>query len=71
MLSLVPRREAMEETKFSLCGLVHGHFMFVLAALLSKGANPIMDPFVAINLFASRGRRCGCHDTVDCMLDGS
>jgi len=55
--STVPVRDAVVQTERYLRGLIHGHFVFILAPHLGESANPFMNPFIAINLLAATWRR--------------
>lgn len=45
-----PGREAMKQAELVLRDLVKRHLVFILAALLGKGTDALMDPFVAVDL---------------------
>jgi hypothetical protein len=45
-----PLGEPMKQAQRLLRSLVEGHFVFVFATLLSKGAGTVVDPFVTIDL---------------------
>jgi hypothetical protein len=64
-----PLRESMEESERLLGGLVDRHLMFVLAALLCKGAGSIVDPFVAVDFGAALLSRRNRNDAVNLGLE--
>lgn len=66
LLSLVPSRQAMEQTEHVLSSPVIGHLMLVLAALLGEGTGTLVHPLVAEDLDSlgalaveRRGRQVG------------
>lgn len=76
---LPPLRITVKETELVLCGPVRGHLVPILAALLGKGTNALVHPFIAVHLGPSlagarelgRSRglrwrwRCVGHNVVD------
>jgi hypothetical protein len=58
LAALPPDGIAQKETQLVLSRLVGRHFVLVLAALLCEGADPLVDPFVAVD-FGSFGAAAG------------
>lgn len=58
----------MEKAERKLGGFVQGHLMLILAALLGEGTDPLMNPFVAVNLGLLRRDRGCSNDLVDVFL---
>ena len=49
----IPIWDAMVETKRHLSSLVHGHFVLIFAAHLSKGTDTLVQPLITVDLLSA------------------
>jgi len=67
-----PLWESVEQAQRVLCRAVEGHFVFVLAPLLSEGTDAFVHPLVAVNLGPTRSRGgCSADDVINLSLFGN